>query len=126
MIYMEQIAKMFNVEFGENFCVQGYQDVYHFTLRGLIDSHGEEHPMILNSILCGRVDVYVKPWKPERTEVYYYVNNCGFVDSEHWEFCSFDLGNYKIGNCYKTEKEAERNIDKWVEFYNSDDVISIE
>lgn len=47
-------------------------------------------------------------WKPEDKETYYYVGNTGDVYSSNWNYFTIDQGRFDIGNCFKTEEEAEQ------------------
>lgn len=48
-------------------------------------------------------------WKPEKFQNYYHVGGDGFVYSDTWANGSaVDNGRFDIGNCFKTEEEAER------------------
>lgn len=49
-------------------------------------------------------------WKPERyDEEYYYLENTGWICSDTWrDAVSIDRERFDIGNCFKTEEEAER------------------
>lgn len=50
-------------------------------------------------------------WKPEDKETYYYVGNTGDVYSSNWNYFTIDQGRFDIGNCFKTEEEAERAVE---------------
>lgn len=46
-----------------------------------------------------------KRWKPERNEKFWYLNGDVYLDT--WTDCGSDNFQYIIGNCFKTEEEAE-------------------
>ena len=46
-------------------------------------------------------------WKPERTELYYFIDNDGDILSETWEDYSNEKFRFNTGNCFKTEQEAK-------------------
>lgn len=52
-------------------------------------------------------------WKPERyDEEYYYLENTGWICSDTWrDAVSIDHERFEIGNCFKTEEEAERVVE---------------
>lgn len=51
-------------------------------------------------------------WKPEKFQNYYHVGGDGFVYSDTWANGSaVDNGRFEIGNCFKTEEEAERSAE---------------
>lgn len=56
-----------------------------------------------------------KRWKPKAGETYYYIGATGSIDSLHWFEQSEDCAShrlYEIGNCFKTEKEAQKELDR--------------
>ena len=46
-------------------------------------------------------------WRPRTTDKYWLVNTFGQVDFDFWDGGCIDNARYEIGNCYRTEKEAE-------------------
>lgn len=46
-----------------------------------------------------------KRWKPERNEKFWYLNGDVYLDT--WTDCVSDNFQYTIGNCFKTQEEAE-------------------
>ena len=53
-----------------------------------------------------------KVWKPEYGEFYFYISKYGAVGNSIWENDHVDNGCYGIGNCFKTEEEAEFSLEK--------------
>lgn len=52
-------------------------------------------------------------WKPEQNQDYYYVSSDGCVYHDSWANGSrLDNGRFEIGNCFGTEEEAERVVEK--------------
>lgn len=51
-------------------------------------------------------------WKPEYDEGYFYVSGYGIVGSNVWINAYIDNGYYEIGNCFKTEEEADFALEK--------------
>ena len=49
---------------------------------------------------------------PQSGERYWYNNGGGMVNSCFWKSEQFDLNRYRIGNMFKTEKEAEFAVEK--------------
>lgn len=47
-------------------------------------------------------------WKPETRQDYYCVVSDGSVAKDEWSDWRLDDGRFEIGNCFKTEEEAER------------------
>ncbi len=127
--HMAEVAKMLGVELGEEFeCNNGY--VYQFTDVGIICPKycrdEEDYSGILQSLLNGRQEIKLKPWKPKENEDYWLVNQCGNVISLAWIDNLLCITNYKLGNCYRTREEAEANRDKWIKFYTSDEVLEVQ
>ena len=54
-----------------------------------------------------------KVWKPADREKYYYIRNDGDIYKAFFEnYSSVDCDNYSIGNCFRTEKEANFAVEK--------------
>ena len=53
-----------------------------------------------------------KVWKPEYSELYFYVSGYGIVGNKTWKNDYMDNGYYGIGNCFKTKEEAEFALEK--------------
>ena len=132
--YMPEIAKMLGVELGEIFEIQidEYKTFqFRFTENGLQCFNGKMWDggtiaiACLNLLLVGKYVIKRKPWKPNLDDEYYYVDECGYVCSDPWVNSVLDFVFYKIGNCYKTKEEAEKNKDQWIAFYASDEVLEV-
>lgn len=57
--------------------------------------------------------------------MYLYVCEDGNVEIDTWDDCCMDYVFYKIGNCYKKDKDALKDVEKWKKFYSSDEVINV-
>jgi len=135
MNHMPEVAKMLGVELLEEFEIIFPNSNCHATAilnneRLYIKDHNLANQDMwqlsaLTNILNGTYTIKRKPWKPKRDEYYWHVD----VDGKHyiniWQGVSYDRNFYKIGNCYKTAEEAEANIDKWIVFYASDEVLEV-
>ena len=53
-----------------------------------------------------------KAWKPKQGEIYYFAYSNGEVASEEYADIPIDRVRVEIGNCFKTEEEAEKTIEK--------------
>ena len=53
-----------------------------------------------------------KVCKPKNNEKYFFISGCGVINSFRWINDSTDNGCYGIGNCFKTEEEAEFALEK--------------
>lgn len=54
----------------------------------------------------------VKRWKPKDGAVYYGVVADGTIKYIIWDNDIVDNGYYKLGNCFETEEEAQKEIDR--------------
>ena len=133
MNHMTEVAKMLDVELGEEFmCSNGYK--YVLTEDGITEpkyknDYRVKNPFIfapvLDSLLSGALVIKRKSWKPSEENEYWYIASNGSVDHYYWTGDPLDFLTYKLGNCYKTAQEAEANRDKWVAFYASDEVLEV-
>ena len=48
-----------------------------------------------------------KTWKPKDNEDYYVIFSCGDINCMAWYNDGFDNDRYALGNCFKTQEEAE-------------------
>lgn len=119
--YMAEVAKMLGLELKEEFSIDAYENErFKLTNNGLYhceDKYGwRDISDILTNILRGRLEIKKLPWKPKEHEDYYYVS--WFNVGGEWVICAMkeeyylsanDVDNLRnsIGNCFKTETEAE-------------------
>lgn len=47
-------------------------------------------------------------WKPKKGDTYYVTNYDGCITTNTWDGCAIDLARYKRGECFKTERAADR------------------
>jgi hypothetical protein len=127
MNYMSEVAKMLGVELGESFYISTNGNIeYVFTANGLFPVNGSVVcNNTLNELLSGTAYIKRKPWKPNRNEIYWVIDERELPAYDEWMNTSTDLNYYKLGNCYKTKEEAERNVQKWIDFYSSDEVLEV-
>ena len=131
MNHMAEVAKMLGVEIGKEFkCNNGYK--YVLTENGIIDAEcvgrdtiirEDNYSIILCKLLNGTMHIIQNPWKPNRGDIYWHIDQRGNPAMKIWGEYSTDYNFYKIGNCYHTEIEALKDGSKWVEFYASDEVL---
>lgn len=63
---------------------------------------------ILLSILSGNSKIVKLPWKPKKDERYWWYSYVGEAPcSTKWKGSYSDLFDWKVGNCFRTKKEAE-------------------
>lgn len=51
-------------------------------------------------------------WKPEKGEIFYYLNSYNIAISETWDASYSDAEHYNIYNCFKTREQAEQEAEK--------------
>ena len=132
--HMEEVARILGVELGEEFeIIMPNTNCYaraFFAVDGLrfTDYNVSDcltwKPYVLQHLLSGWYTIKRKPWKPSVDESYYHVS-AEYIERDVWCGDVIDTTFYKLGNCYKTQDEAEANRDKWIAFYSSDEVLEI-
>lgn len=129
--YMADVAKLIGVELNEIFEYETLPGIpFKLTETGLVClgpatiSRDVMNESLLR-ILTGCTKIKRKPWRPKYGEIYYCVGTDFKIGNNRNENCFTDIVLYKLGNCYKTRKEAEANFDKWVKFFESDEVLEV-
>lgn len=121
--HMAEVAKMLGVELGEEFeCNDGYQ--YVFTDNRLMSVTSDVSEMLIN-LLTGSLIIKHKPLKPSFGDAYWTVMRSGTPLKTVWYDNLIDIHCYRLGNCYHTKEEAEANLDKWISFYSSDEILEV-
>lgn len=87
-------------------------------------------PIIFMLLFSDNVKIIKKPWKPEDGGKYWYVwfdkrRNYN-VSSSNWEEHSADFNRYIIGNCFKTEEEAEKHKDDVLKILSGEPLVKRE
>ena len=122
--YMTKVAKLLDLKIGKRFkCSNGC--TYVLTKKGiraiddaLYESSREcDYAHILLDILTGELTVSQDTFKPTHGDVYFYIDTDGSIQDGYFENCLFEYNLYKIGNMYKTVKEAKANSDRWGNYY---------
>lgn len=127
---MPEVAKLLGVEIGEEFGIKGFEETFRMSFGGLVDVTNNSDALInlFNEILMGHHKVIKKPWIPKDGESYFAISH---VDGDIEEItCSYNSNNcaymvdIKIGNCFKTEKQAEQALPKFKEWLNNGEQIA--
>lgn len=118
MNYYKQFAEMLGLELEQEFILTDADGKkinyasYKITENGLCFKETtnrawhSESSIFLKNLLSGDYKAVPKPWKPKDGEQYwYYDNRCG-AECTHWNNFNYDYYTWKIGNCFRTEKEA--------------------
>ena len=126
---MEQVAEILGVKIGEEFKCAESGFTYKLTTQGIIcPEHSSDYKIyggILNAFLNGICTIKRPPYKPENNTWYWSIKPNGECAYLLWRNCHDDHDKYKLGNCYRTKEEAKANRDKWISFYESDEVLEV-
>ena len=119
MNYWKQFAAMLGLELEEEFSLiksdgtKVNNDFYKISRDGLFYKKGKndvwlsEPSTTLSSLLQGSYKVVHKPWKPKNGEMYWHYSEAWKeAISFDWEGGLNDLFLWKLGNCFKTQEEA--------------------
>lgn len=108
MNYMKQVAEMLGVELNEEFKIDGHEGNFRLSENfGLVHEHRVSMPSLLEKILTGRHKIIKMPWKPKCGDLYKHVNANGDICASVWSNAVFDVAMFLVGNCYRTDAEAE-------------------
>lgn len=118
MNYWKQFAEMLGVELGEEFSLKEnktknivrprYKITQEEGLMYSVNRNEFDRSTILLSIINGSYIVVKLPWKPKKDERYWWYSYVGEAPcSTKWKGSYSDLFDWKVGNCFRTKKEAE-------------------
>lgn len=110
--YMEEIAKLFNIELEEKFMIKDDYHIYKLTRNGLeYELYNGKYRLNMDmflKLLRGNVEMVKLPWTPKTNEAYYRPSRKFFgVTSEVWTDNPYDYAFKEAGMIYRTEKECE-------------------
>lgn len=116
--YMADVAKMLGVELGEEFRIEGFScNPYRFTEDGLTDNSGFSPNSSLGVLLLGKAKIIKKLWTPKDGDEYYYIDVFGrVIKTSYVRNDNSDCMKLRTGNFFRTQEEAEENIEKWLEY----------
>ena len=127
--YMFEVAEMLGVRVGEHFEIDTKEGKFVFDNKGLYSMCSQDYcPDVLCQMLAGRLNIKPqseKPYQPKFNDTYYSIGTGGVLEPGTWLGDFVDITMYKLGNCYYTAQEAERNRDKWIAFYASDEILEV-
>lgn len=113
MNYYEQVAKMLGLELDEKFKLRNDEanycdDTFYFSKYGLKELDAIYNCNgILDEILSGKAEIVKLPWKPKQGEKYWWYSLAWKQAIEtKWVSSYSDLLEWKIGNYFRTEEEA--------------------
>ena len=120
MTYWKQFAAMLGLELEQEFVLMKPDGeikdwyTYKITENGIFykskisEDWFKDKPIVVEELLNGCIKVMSKPWKPKNGEKYWYYST--YFDNTSsciWTDGVSDLLLWKLGNCFKTEEEAE-------------------
>lgn len=113
MSKMKELAALLGVEIGEEFRITNYSFIYRITgqqvesrPRGSKDWYDTDGEAIY-SVLTGKSEIIKEPWKPKDGEEFFVCMRGYYVHQERWTKCAADLMAYAVGNCFRTQEEAQ-------------------
>ena len=123
---MKEVANILGLDIEEEFEIDGHGCTYVLRETGLHEKGIISHPCVktLSDLLTGNLTIKRKPWRPMMYDTYWVTDGVGTYD-KCWDASIADWNAYKIGNCYKTQEEAQINKSKWLGFYVSNEVLEV-
>ena len=133
--YIEGVAKILGVEIGEVFTIKiNCEETigsYMFMDTGLkrLNAKGDCWQGVTDNtleLLLNETYAIIKtPWIPKKEETYYYINMNGrVIEDKYIPTILADYVMLHIGNCFKTRKEAEANVEKWLAYMKQEPDLS--
>lgn len=128
MNYYKQFAEMLGLELGQEFVItdddgkrQG-NNTYEITEDGISVKKPTNIglccriPAIFTNVLDGNYKVVPVPWKPKKDDQCWFYT-AAWNDATFWKWKGdyTDLMLWKVGNCFRTEEEAETKGKKIIE-----------
>lgn len=116
MNYMKQVAEMLGVEMRERFDLK---NAHNYTIKDCyLDNDGlhNSRSIIIEcdfaDILNGNAEIIKRPFRPKFGDTYYTIKYCGNIEFTKYEGVTIDLMAVYMGNCFRTEDEAEAHKDE--------------
>ena len=122
MNYWKQFAEILSLELNQEFVLTGVdgnrkdQFTYKITEDGFLAKPPESVDwsvmpictFTIVNLLSGNIKAVPKQWKPKKGEKYwFYLYGVKEVIDSRWGDGTYELILWKVGNCFKTEEEAE-------------------
>lgn len=126
MNHIPEVAKMLGVEIGEEFAYQIGEQMQAYRLKFTQDSLVyvikdkvfTPDSIALAKLITGEYKVVKLPWKPGKSDNFYFVNYMGLVNALSGSSGStLKAGLILMGNCFRTKAEAEAHKDEIMEKY---------
>lgn len=120
MNYYKQFAEMLGLELEQEFVLidadgnRKNKYTYKFTEDGVVYKSPTFTNWSINSLgtigslLNGDVKAVPKPWKPKDGDAYWkWATDIELAQFKRWNGSSTDFACWKLGNCFKTNEEAQ-------------------
>lgn len=130
--YMAEVANILGVEMNEKFELENLPGIpFKLTELGLVClGPAKLSKDVMNEtflrLLIGCSKIKHRSWKPKYEERYWSIGPGGVLEPGTWLNDFIDIAMYRLGNCYRTSREAEFNRNKWVAFYASDEALEVQ
>lgn len=112
--YMNNVAKLLDVELNEEFKIGTFLNSYKLTEQGLFFKNNrkwEYADATLSDLLTGKIEIVKSQWKPRINEVYYCPsNNFLFSVENEWFNTVEDKALFKCGLVFQTKEECEKAL----------------
>lgn len=107
---MPEVAKLLGVEIGEKFMIKDKPGLFWLTQNALINDR-ENFSRGITFLVNGEFEIIKLPWKPKKDERYWTVEEDHLL-KDIWDNDMMDYSYFKLGNCFRTQEEAEANADR--------------
>ena len=112
--YMNNVAKLLDVELNEEFKIGTFLNPYKLTEQRLFFKNNrkwEYADATLSDLLTGKIEIVKSQWKPRINEVYYCPsNNFLFSVENEWFNTVEDKALFKCGLVFQTKEECEKAL----------------
>jgi len=123
------VRKALKLEVNEKFTIKGYPGYFFFTdnvfrWKRDITKSGDTAQQVFLNLILDVLEVVKTPWKPKDGDRFYYVTCSGMIESAEWlDVSTACLQCYKVGNCFRAKKEAEKNKKRILEMLKKEGVL---
>lgn len=110
--YMEEIAKLFNIELEEKFMIKDDYHIYKLTRNGLeYELYNGKYRLNMDmflKLLRGNVEMVKVPWQPKNGDRYYFpVDGFTITSCAIWCDSTIEYALKEAGMIFKTKEECE-------------------
>lgn len=110
--YMEEIAKLFNIELEEKFMIKDDYHIYKLTENGLeYELYNGKYRLNMDmflKLLRGNVEMVKLPWQPKNGDRYYFpVDGFTITSCAIWCDSTLEYALKEAGMIFKTKEECE-------------------